>query len=311
MIICLGTTPAFQRTLAFTRFTLDTVNRAIEVRETASGKSINVARVLHTLGEEVVALGFAGGQVADFLRKELDLAGVRHDFVTAAATTRTCTTLLDQAGHTVTELVEESHPVEAEAWNGLRNKLDRALKGAGALVLSGSLAPGCGPDFYRDCIERAAREGVPVVLDAAREPLRLGLEAGPYIAKPNRLELQEITHVSIGSDAALCSALAGLVKAGARWGVVTLGPPGIAVSDGSRFWRVSSPAIKAVNPIGSGDAVAAGLAAGIVRGTPFPEAARLAAACGAANAMTATSGNVVLSDVERLLPQTSVTEIEK
>ncbi len=205
--------------------------------------------------------------------------------------------------------MEEPRPVAAEAWEALTEKLSELLPGARALVLSGSLAPGGPPAFYRDCVERANRAAVPVVLDAAREPLRLALAARPYVAKPNRLELQDLTHSAVDSDGALRSALRQLVEAGARWGFVTLGAEGIALSDGARCWRAVSPRIRAVNPIGSGDAVAAGLAAGIVRGTPLPEAARLAVACGAANAMTETSGNIVAAEVERLLPQVSVSPL--
>ena len=43
MILCLGTTPTVQRTMTFAKLNIDAVNRAIEVKQTASGKSINVA----------------------------------------------------------------------------------------------------------------------------------------------------------------------------------------------------------------------------------------------------------------------------
>ena len=46
MIVCLGTTPTMQRTMLFDRVEIDAVNRAVEVREYASGKSVNVAKVL-------------------------------------------------------------------------------------------------------------------------------------------------------------------------------------------------------------------------------------------------------------------------
>ena len=108
MIFCLGTTPVMQRTLVFDRVHLDAVNRAADVRETASGKSINVARVLHLLGEDVVATGFLGGDTGKFIREDLDRAGVCHDFVSVAPKTRTCVTVVDPGGGTTTELVEES-----------------------------------------------------------------------------------------------------------------------------------------------------------------------------------------------------------
>src|SRR6185295_16934118 len=106
MIVCLGTTPALQRTMTFAELRLDEVNRASQVHVYASGKSINAARVAHLLGEKVVATGFVGGEIARFIRTDLDHAGIAHDFVDVTAVTRTCVTAIDQAHGSATELIE-------------------------------------------------------------------------------------------------------------------------------------------------------------------------------------------------------------
>src|SRR4051794_28156752 len=106
MILCLGTTPTMQRTMLFDRVAIDGVNRATEVREYASGKSVNVAKVLHTLGHHPLATGFVGGARGALLCEHLDLAGVAHDFVTVEPATRMCTTVIDRATGAVTEFVE-------------------------------------------------------------------------------------------------------------------------------------------------------------------------------------------------------------
>jgi tagatose 6-phosphate kinase len=80
------------------------------------------------------------------------------------------------------------------------------------------------------------------------------------------------------------------------------------VWDGERAWRIHSPKIEVVSPIGSGDSFAAGLAAGLMRGEPLYEAARLGAACGAANAATPVAGFVRAEDVERLTQEIRIME---
>src|SRR3954464_8944812 len=102
MIIAFGTTPTVQRTMTFAKLSIDAVNRAVDVRETASGKSLNVARVLHTLGEEAIANGFLGGDSGLFIRDDLDLSGIAHDFVEVRPRTRTCTSVIDQSTGTAT-----------------------------------------------------------------------------------------------------------------------------------------------------------------------------------------------------------------
>src|SRR6185436_7595676 len=107
MILCLGTTPTVQRTMSFARLTVDDVNRAKSVRQFASGKSVNAARVLKALGEPCVATGLLGGDSGKFMREDLDRVGIAHDFVdTSPTATRLCLTLLDESNHTATELIE-------------------------------------------------------------------------------------------------------------------------------------------------------------------------------------------------------------
>jgi len=298
MILCVGTTPVFQRTMKFERLRLDEVNRAVEVTEYASGKAINVARVAHTLGEEIIVTGFLGGDTGKFIRADLAACGVANDFVDVAPKTRTCITILDQHHQHVTELVEEAQRVERQAWEQLDAKIDELLPRAKMMVLSGSLPPHAPDDFYARCVRKANGRGVRTIVDASGPPLIAALGARPMIVKPNRAEFTRTFGASeipprVSGD-------------GAEWVVVTEGKAGASVSDGKHSWRIGSPQVQAVNPIGSGDAVAAGLAVALVRGQAMPDACRLAIACGAANAMTPKAGHVLPADVELLQQKVDV-----
>jgi tagatose 6-phosphate kinase len=65
--------------------------------------------------------------------------------------------------------------------------------------------------------------------------------------------------------------------------------------------HISPPAIKAVNPIGSGDSYAAGLAVGLLRKMDLFDACRLGTACAAANATTEDAGHAELAEINRLM----------
>jgi 1-phosphofructokinase family hexose kinase len=295
MILCVGTTPVFQRNMVFDHLRLDEVNRAIEVDEYPSGKPINVARVAHTLGEEALVTGFLGGDTGRFIREQLTAAGIPHDFVDVQPRTRTCVTVVDWETGQATELVEESKRVEPDAWERIEAKIGQLLPRAKMMVLSGSLPPDSPPDFYESCVRWAHGHGVKTIVDASGPPLVSALRARPMIVKPNRAELARTFGTSAEPRVP--------VACGAAWTVVTDGKAGATVSDGTHQWRASSPEVQAVNPIGSGDAVAAGLAVALVRGQAMPDACRLAIACGAANAMTPRAGQVVPADVEFLVKQ--------
>jgi tagatose 6-phosphate kinase len=308
MILCLGTTPAVQRIMTFARLQPDAVNRAIDVKEMASGKVINVARVAHTLGEESIATGFLGGVGEKIIRQDLDRSGIAHDFVSVEAPTRTCVTVLDQNAGTATELIEESREVEASAWDRLRQRIQELLKRAKIMVMSGSLPPGAPQDFYGWCVQAANAAGAAAIVDGSGEPLLRALEARPLLVKPNRIELALTLGAGIENDRQLADAMRRLIHMGAPWAMVTMGAEGVILTDGKDVRRVRPPKVKAINAIGSGDALAAGVAVGLVPGLDMLNASRLGVACGAANAQTPWPGVVEKQRVEELLKSVEVTE---
>ncbi len=300
MIVTLCTTPALQRTMTFGKLAIDSVNRATQVREYASGKGINVARVVHTLGQPCVATGFLGGDSGKLCRHDMDAVGIGHDFVTVATKTRMCITLIDQQNHTATELIEEAGPASASDAAKLLAKLDLLLQHAKVLVLSGTLAPGSGDDFYARCLKLACAANVRTIVDAKGSPLQVALAEKPFIVKPNRSELSATVERSIESDTQLRDAMRAIISMGATWAVVTNGPAETIVSDGRSFWQLKTPKIELISPIGSGDSFAAGMSIGLLEGKDVPEACALGVACGAANAMTDLAGHVRREDVARL-----------
>ena len=306
MLITLGTTPAVQRSMTFDRLAIDGVNRTADVSRYASGKAVNAARVLTMLNEQAVAVGLAGGDAGRFLVADLDRIGVAHAFVEAGVETRTCVTLIDKSNGTATELVEESRPVPEAAYANVLERLRAHAAEADGVLLAGSLPPGGPAGFYADAVAVAKNAGKFVLLDASGEPLRRALAAHPDVVKPNRAELAATTGVAIDSDDAVREAIRALVAQGPAWAVVTAGGGATIASDGREFWAVSTPAVAVVSPIGSGDSFAAGLLAGVARRQSVPEACRLAAACGAANAMTAKAGHVRRVDLHEILPRVTL-----
>lgn len=309
MILCLGTTPAAQRVMIFRRLTLDAVNRATTTLDGIAGKSVNVAKVLHALGEHPLATGFLGGERGARIRETLDARGIASEFVEVNAPTRQCVTLIDEGSGTVTELVEESRAVDAPAAARLLAMLERRIPASRAVVMSGTLAPGVAPDLYRRCTDWAHAAGSLSVVDAQGAPLLEALAARPEVVKPNRSELAATAGRELPDEAALCGAMRELAERGAARVVVTAGAGATLAFDGRKFWRVRSPAVQAVNPIGSGDAFTAGLAAGLLRGLDLGESCRLGAAAGTANALQVLAGEVQAGLVPALAARVEITAL--
>jgi tagatose 6-phosphate kinase len=294
--------------MIFDRVELDKVNRAAEVIDYASGKSPNVARVLQTLGAEVLEVGFAGGDRGRFLISDLERAGIACDFVLVSSQTRLCTTVIDRAAGTATELVEESTPIEASAWSELHRKLSDLLPLARLCVFSGSLPPQAPQDFYARWADRAAQLGIPMILDARGVPLRLALPHKGLIAKLNQEELASTLNRPLETDAAVRAAMQEILPPDGAV-IVTMGARGSLATNGPEMWHVLPPKVKAISAVGSGDAFAAGLAIELSRDRSFSQALTTAAACGTANALTPLAGHVIPGDVARLAAKIQVRSI--
>ncbi len=284
VILVVGLSPAWQRTLEFGSFAIGKVNRARRVSEIASGKGVNVARVAQQLGAPVRLLTVAGGRRGELLSRSLKAQRIDAHIVRVKAETRICQTLL--ADGTATELVEEAGALSRGEARAVMDQFAREIRKATVLVLTGTVPPGCGDDFYGQLIVRAKAAGVPALVDARARQLLNAVRAKPFLVKINRDEFK---------------AVPALGREGVEWFVISDGARNVSVRHGRKTRQLQPPRVNAVNAIGSGDAMLAGIACGLLRGQPIIETVRLGIACGTANAMTETPGFVRPSDVKRLL----------
>ena len=292
--------------MTFDQLELDNVNRARTTLDGAAGKSINVAKVLSTMGAHPVATGFVGGDRGRELLGVLKSKGIEAEFAQVSEPTRQCISVLDRSARTVTELVEESRPATASDYASLKAIIQRRLPRCQAVVMSGSLTPGGPKKFYEEITLQANAAGILSIVDAQGGALVEALAAKPGLVKPNRRELAATLQRTVESETDLIAAMTQLRERGAVRVVVTAGTSATLALHGNCLWRIQSPVISAINPIGSGDAFTAALAWRLVQGEELGEACRWGAAAGAANALSAMPGELERCDVERLVGEVKV-----
>ena len=119
MIVCVGTTPVWQRSMVFEHLHLNEVNRAAGAVDYASGKSINVARVsASSAGTTSGRPGSSAGTPAR--RSWRTCVGTAFAAASCASTPRhrQCITVIDRSNGTATELVEEAARVDNRTGSG-------------------------------------------------------------------------------------------------------------------------------------------------------------------------------------------------
>ncbi len=305
LIVAAGLTPAYQQILVFDRLRPGEVNRAREVHKCASGKVLNVGLALHHLGGPCLTLALVGGLEGESMERELTALGVPHELIRASKATRTCTTLIDRASGLTTELVENAAPVEPAQLDQFAAAFAKAAQQAQFTILSGSLPAGTPKTF---CRELMSLTGARVILDASGEELRAALPLRPFCVKPNREELGRSLGRDLKTEDDLRRAMAEVRTLGAEWVVVSEGSKALRACGEGRTYVFHPAEIRAVNPIGSGDCLAAGIAWALRDGVGMPEAIRFGMAAAADNAAAMLPGRLDLARVRALVPKVTFSE---
>ncbi|MHC4178210.1 MAG: 1-phosphofructokinase family hexose kinase [Planctomycetota bacterium] len=257
MILSAGLTPAWQQILVFDAFRYGEVNRASEVVWCSSGKVFNAGIAAHHLGGPSRTLAPVGGPPLEQIQREFDEMGLPCRFVPTRAATRVCTTILDRATGTMTELVENGRPLRRSEIDMFHTAYaDEAAK-ADVAVIIGSLPVSAPASLYRDLMENTP---CPAVLDFRGEGLLSVLDLKLLVVKPNREELARTVSHRLDDDDSLLAAMRSLNRRGAQWVVITEGAAPVWVTSASNTYRLHPPpADEVVNPIGCGDCMAAAI----------------------------------------------------
>ncbi len=315
MILVIALNPALDVTHHVAGIDWGGVNRPALAHARAGGKGLNVARTLRAIGAEVQVMGFAGGITGEEMRSGLRELGVPTAFTGISGETRRTFAVVDTVRGDATLFNEPGPRVRPDEYAKFSVMYERALAGCAAVVLSGSLPPGLSLDTYAELGAMAAAAGVPALLDAHGEALLRGVAARPAIVKPNLAELEALAGRSLsagrGADKdAVALAARELQADGAQAVVVTLGADGLWAATDDGGWLAVPPAEVRGNPIGAGDAVAAGLVHGLVLGRPWQERLRHAVALGIASATAPVAGEFSQADYAAVLAGVTVNRSE-
>lgn len=293
MILTVTMNPSVDISYSLDHLSLNTVNRVDDVLKSAGGKGINVARVLRQLGEPAAATGFLGGRLGDFIRDEISKLGIEDNFVSIEGETRNCIGIIHD--NRQTEILESGPFISKSEEKVFLERLSTDIEKIDIMTISGSLPKGLQADFYTHLLNLAQEHNKLVLLDVKGDLLSATLKNSPppHLIKPNEDELKDLLRVPLENEQDIMKALqeSELLQP-ISWLVITMGSKGALVKHGNTFYRVSIPKVEAKNPVGSGDSVIAGFAAGLSRGYQEEKLIKFGLTMGVLNAMEEKTGYI-------------------
>lgn len=288
MILTVTPNPALDLTWRVDRLIEGGTHRADAGAARAGGKGLNVARVAHAEGADVLAITTTGGRVGQEFAAELRGSGVPHALVPVVAETRRSIAVVDESLGDTTIINERgSNPTDPE-WAALLAEVVERLPGTRVLVVSGSVPPGA-PDSLLPMLIAVGRDaGVPVIVDTSGPALLRAADAGATVLKPNAAELVEATGITDPVAGARS-----LIARGTDLVLLSLGAEGMLAVTASALVHARLDEPLAGNPTGAGDAGVAACAVLYAEGVRDPEQIlRRATAWSAAAVLTPLAGDI-------------------
>ncbi|MEW6360415.1 MAG: 1-phosphofructokinase family hexose kinase [Planctomycetota bacterium] len=310
MILAVTLNPCVDRTIFVETLELGKIIQGTRARSIAGGKGLNVARLARRFGEQAdsfTVLGGHPGRMIDELSRTQD--GIDLIAVWTDAPTRDIVTIAEEGTWRQAAFKEPSPQITSKEKREILATFDSIIQRYDLIALMGSSPCPETDDVYARMIAKAKHLGKTTILDSSGVSLAKGIEAGPFMVKPNLAETSAILGRDLAGEDDIWKAVEFYRSKGIGLVVLTDGGKGAYVQAEDRRRRVLPPKVRTVNPVASGDALVAGIAVGLRRGLPIEETIRLGVACGAANAAMWEPAMCSPEDVDRLLPMIRCEEV--
>ena len=309
-IVTISLNPALDVTIWLTTMDFAEPNQAAREEIFAGGKSVNISRVMTSLGMPAKALGLCGKENAGRFLKLLEQDGVSNDFVRLEGSTRENLTIVIPDKR-VLKINRAGFPVSIEGMKQLRAKVEEEIQGNGKilLVFAGSLPANLTPESYKAFLLSFRREGVCFALDNSFFHLSDIAEIRPFLIKPNLLEFRQMSGSDLRTEQSIIK-FARVLAGSVTHVLVSLGGKGLLYVGSGGGTRVIPTPVEVRSTIGAGDTTLASFVYALEQGRDPKDAALFAAAAGTASVTLDGTAVVSGSLVEATIPSMMVKPVK-
>jgi 6-phosphofructokinase 2 len=269
------------------------------------GGGINVARAIKKIGGEAIAIYPSGGYSGKFLNVLLELENISAITIETRQHTRENMIVLETATNQQYRFGMPGPQLFEDEWKQCLQAIED--NHSGYIVASGSLPPGVPVDIFARISKIAKKENRKLIVDSSGEALRLAIEEGVYLIKPNLGELSNLAgKEELETNEIELAAKDLILRGNCEILVVSMGALGAMLITKEGACKVDAPIVKRKTTVGAGDSMVAGIVFYISQKKSLEEALQYGVACGTAATLNAGTSLCKKEDVERLFAQIKV-----
>ena len=274
------------------------------------GGGINVARVLHRLGGDVLAVFPAGGCTGERLQRLVQSEGVPELSLAIAGDTRESFTAHERQSGREYRFVLPGPSLRPEEWQAALACLRQLAPAPAWIISSGSLPPGVADNGHAQIASVARALGARMVVDSAGAALAHALDAGVWLVKPSLRELSELSGTALDTPAAQRDAAQRLIAQGRTQMVaLSLGSGGAMLVTASQCLQANALEVPVSSSVGAGDSFLAALVWALDQQADLAQALATGVAAGAAAVSASGTALCQAVDISRLRQQVRIHEV--
>ncbi|EEX67163.1 1-phosphofructokinase [Vibrio metoecus] len=295
-VVTITLNPALDLTGSMNQLNVGSVSLVEQSSLHAAGKGVNVAKVLSELGADVTVTGFLGRDNQELFCQLFNQLGVRDEFIRIDGATRINVKLVEHNG-AVSDINFPGITVTQADIDAFEATLLRLAQDHDYFVLAGSLPKGISPQRCAGWISQLRSMNKKVLFDSSREALMVGLEARPWLIKPNDEELSQWCGKELSTLKECQQAASQLAQKEIENIVISMGANGVMWLNENEWLHAKPPKMQVVSTVGAGDTLVAGLCWGHMQHMEKDNLLRFATAL---SALAVTQVGVGISDKEQL-----------
>ncbi|MDN3678054.1 1-phosphofructokinase family hexose kinase [Flavobacterium paronense] len=299
-IITITLNPSIDKSISVPNLIADQKIKCNAVTFEPGGGGINISRALQRLGGKSEAFFFAGGNFGNFFIELIKSKKIAFQAFKIKKETRECIIVFDESNSNQYLLDVKGPEVAVVESNSFLKTISK-LKEVDYLVASGSLPLGVPNDYFVQLAKIAKKMGAKFILDTSGEPLKLALNEGVYLIKPNVKEMGLLFGIE-KMDLALAKekAIELVQSKKCEIVVVSLGADGALVVTKDFAEHFPAPKVKKISTVGAGDSMVAGIVLKLSKGKSIQEAIKYGLASGSATTMNPGGVLCTKEDADRL-----------
>jgi len=307
-VVTITLNPALDLTGSVNELNVGSVSLVQQSNLHAAGKGVNVAKVLSDLGADVTVTGFLGKDNPELFHQLFNDINVKNKFVEVQGATRINVKLVEANGN-VSDINFPGVQVTANEITRFEETLLRLAETHDYFVFAGSLPRGVTAEQCAAWIKALHQQGKKVLFDSSKAALKSGIEAHPWLIKPNDEELGDFVSKHLETPEQCQAAAQTLSDKGIENIVVSMGPDGVMWLNQGEWLRAKPPRMNVVSTVGAGDTLVAGLCWGHMQRMPKNDLLRFATALSALAVSQVGVGITSQEELENIKQQTEISTL--